>query len=79
MNRREFIIGAAAVAAGGANVFAEQCCATRASKMLFGACRSSVDDVKAMRDLGASGGRVLVQGRDEAQGLFIPSHESIAP
>ena len=34
---------------------------------------------KAMRDLGASGGRVLVQGRDEAQGLFIPSHESIAP
>ena len=37
MNRREFIIGAAAVAAGGANVFAEQCCAAKgkASKILF--------------------------------------------
>ena len=54
MNRREFIIGVAAVAAGGANVFAEQCCAAKgkASKILFGACRSSVEDIKIMRDLG---------------------------
>ena len=54
MNRREFIIGAAAVAAGGANVFAEQCCAAagKTSKILFGACRSSVEDIKIMRDLG---------------------------
>lgn len=30
----------------------------------------------AMRELAASGGRVAVQGRDEARGRFIPSHES---
>lgn len=34
---------------------------------------------KEMRDLCASGGRVAVQGRDEAKGLFIPFHESIFP
>lgn len=32
-----------------------------------------------MRDLGASGGKVIVQGRDEARGCFIPTHESISP
>ena len=34
---------------------------------------------QAMRELAARGGRVAVQGRDEAQGCFIPSHESICP
>ena len=32
-----------------------------------------------MHDLAASGGRVIVQGRDETRGCFIPSHECICP
>ena len=36
-------------------------------------------DEKEMRDLCASGGKVAVQGRDEAKGRFIPSHESVFP
>ena len=34
---------------------------------------------KEMCDLCASGGKVAVQGRDEAKGCFIPSHESVFP
>ena len=34
---------------------------------------------KEMRDLAASGGTVAVQGRDEAKGRFIPSHEGVFP
>ena len=32
-----------------------------------------------MHDLAASGGRVIVQGRDETRGCFIPSHTCICP
>ena len=34
---------------------------------------------KEMQDLAVSGGNVAVQGRDEAKGCFIPSHEGVFP
>ena len=51
MNRREFL-GLAAGAAVMGGFGAQTCCASEKKRLLFGACRSSVEDVKAMRELG---------------------------
>ena len=53
-NRRGFIVaGAAALAAGGVSAKScSPCAAGCKGRILFGACRSSVEDVKVMSDLG---------------------------
>ena len=59
MKRREFLVGAAAVGLSATADAAKRCggcvgacAAPKCGRMLFGACRSSVEDVAVMRDLG---------------------------
>lgn len=55
MNRREFLAGAAAAgisATAGAACAGKAACAKPCGRILLGACRSSVEDVTVMRDLG---------------------------
>jgi len=55
MNRREFIAGAAAVGISSAATSAccgKSACAASKGRILFGACRSTVEDIAIMRDLG---------------------------
>ena len=55
MNRREFLAGAAAAglaASAKATCCRGSVCPASKGRILFGACRSSVDDIKTMRDLG---------------------------
>ena len=55
MNRREFLAGAAAVglsATAEAACCGKSGCAAKKGRILFGACRSSIEDIKVMRDAG---------------------------
>ena len=55
LSRRGFLAGAAVVglsAAAGAADGGGECAARKGGRMLFGACRSTVEDVSIMRDLG---------------------------
>jgi len=55
VNRREFLAGAAAVglsSAAEAACCGNSACAAKKGRILFGACRESIEDIKIMSDLG---------------------------